>query len=483
MKKIFLTLVFILCFVTSAYPQAGTSWFYVRSTDGDDADNGSTWALAKATLKGVFDDADCTAGDLIYVSEDHAESTAGAVTLTSPGTAADPVRIICVDDDDADDPPTPTMTTATVTVSTTNALAFNGFAYCYGVQFVGGGIIQLQTTSSAFVGWTFESDGSNVFKLTADSTSYYVYLYAGTSAAVYCKIINGDIEFKHVGQDIQVGYNADFEWIGGTFSMTDDEGCTALFGTNSVANPKILVRGVDLSAVGKDATATSLVNVDTNSGMYNYVFANCILPADAGFTYTSGTWDAPYKGMLRFSACSVADNDAANIDFYQNSYEGTVQEDTGVYRDSGAATPGATSFSWKMVPSANTRFTGVNLVSPPITKWLTDEGSQTYYIDCAITAVVGSIDTDQLWVEFEYPANATDGLSTIVTSRCSDLISGCTTDCTTSTATWTGVAEAAIKLPCTFDPGKSGPVTARVYLTDGATSVITVYVDPVIRKQ
>ena len=27
---------------------------YVRSTDGDDADNGSTWALAKATLAGAF---------------------------------------------------------------------------------------------------------------------------------------------------------------------------------------------------------------------------------------------------------------------------------------------------------------------------------------------------------------------------------------------------------------------------------------------
>jgi hypothetical protein len=36
---------------------------YVRSTDGSDADNGSTWALANATLAGAMTDA--AAGDRI----------------------------------------------------------------------------------------------------------------------------------------------------------------------------------------------------------------------------------------------------------------------------------------------------------------------------------------------------------------------------------------------------------------------------------
>ena len=53
---------------------------YVRSTDGNNADNGSTWALAKATIAGAA--AIDAAGDTVFVSDAHAESTAGAVTLT-----------------------------------------------------------------------------------------------------------------------------------------------------------------------------------------------------------------------------------------------------------------------------------------------------------------------------------------------------------------------------------------------------------------
>lgn len=70
--------------------------FYVRSTDGSDADNGTTWALAKATLAGALNVA--TAGDTIFVSDNHAETQASAMTLSSQGTAASPVRILCADD-------------------------------------------------------------------------------------------------------------------------------------------------------------------------------------------------------------------------------------------------------------------------------------------------------------------------------------------------------------------------------------------------
>ena len=37
------------------------------------------------------------AGDVIWVADDHAESTASAISLTFPGTIADPNLIYCVD--------------------------------------------------------------------------------------------------------------------------------------------------------------------------------------------------------------------------------------------------------------------------------------------------------------------------------------------------------------------------------------------------
>ncbi len=45
---------------------------YVRSTDGNDADSGATWALAKATLGGAL--AIATSADTIWVSQNHAET-------------------------------------------------------------------------------------------------------------------------------------------------------------------------------------------------------------------------------------------------------------------------------------------------------------------------------------------------------------------------------------------------------------------------
>lgn len=117
--------------------------FYVRSTDGSDIDGGTTWALAKATLAGAL--AVATAGDTIFVSDNHAETQASAMTLSSQGTAASPVRILCVDD--AAEPPTALATTATVTTTGSFAMAFHGFAYCYGITFSSGsGAVNIDIT-------------------------------------------------------------------------------------------------------------------------------------------------------------------------------------------------------------------------------------------------------------------------------------------------------------------------------------------------
>src|SRR3990167_9113060 len=96
--------------------------YYVRSTDGSDADTGLTWALAKATLVGAL--AVAAAGERIWVSQAHAETQASAMTLTSAGTEALPVEILC--GNDAAEPPTALATTATVTTTGANALSLAG---------------------------------------------------------------------------------------------------------------------------------------------------------------------------------------------------------------------------------------------------------------------------------------------------------------------------------------------------------------------
>src|SRR3972149_1584016 len=91
--------------------------YYVRSTDGSDADTGLTWALAKATLVGAL--AVAAAGERIWVSQAHAETQASAMTLTSAGTESSPVEILC--GNDAAEPPTAMATTATISITATSS--------------------------------------------------------------------------------------------------------------------------------------------------------------------------------------------------------------------------------------------------------------------------------------------------------------------------------------------------------------------------
>ena len=109
---------------------------YLSSVDGSDGDDGSTWALAKATLAAALTAAG--AGGTVYMDDNHAETQASAMTLASPGTAAALVRVLCVDRTGDPEPPTALATTGTVSTTGANNLTCNGYAYCYGVTFTAG---------------------------------------------------------------------------------------------------------------------------------------------------------------------------------------------------------------------------------------------------------------------------------------------------------------------------------------------------------
>jgi hypothetical protein len=106
---------------------------YVDSAAGNDANGGTTWADAKATLAGI--DAIDTTGDTIYVAQTHSETTAAAVTYAFAGTVALPTRIIC--GDKGAQPPT-TLSTAAVIATTGNTSGITigvTSGYFYGMTF------------------------------------------------------------------------------------------------------------------------------------------------------------------------------------------------------------------------------------------------------------------------------------------------------------------------------------------------------------
>ncbi len=116
---------------------------YVRSTDGNNSDNGTTWSLAKATVAGAAA-IDSTTDKRIWVSDNHAESNSSAQTWAFAGTLADPTWVICVDDSTGEPPTTGGAVATTATCTTTGASGVNitGDCYIYGVTWeVGTGFV------------------------------------------------------------------------------------------------------------------------------------------------------------------------------------------------------------------------------------------------------------------------------------------------------------------------------------------------------
>ena len=174
---------------------------YLRSTDGNDGDDGTTWALAKATLVGSLAVVDV--GGTVFVSQVHAETQASNMILTSPGTAADPVEIIC--GNDAAEPPTAVATTATVTTTGTADIVFSGFAYIYGIAFsaaTSGATADMTFTSTSPWWFRFEdcslgNNSNNVGTITVGTNS----ISANESLL---ELINTPIVFNNVNQTFEL---------------------------------------------------------------------------------------------------------------------------------------------------------------------------------------------------------------------------------------------------------------------------------------
>ena len=121
------------------------------------SNNGSSWANAFTTLTAAFTTE--VAGDTLYVAHDLAESTAGAVTLTSSGTLNLITKIICVNRAGTV-PPISADRRATAQVTTTgaNSITLNGCAHYDGVIFNAGSgavaanilVVQQQSTTHRF---------------------------------------------------------------------------------------------------------------------------------------------------------------------------------------------------------------------------------------------------------------------------------------------------------------------------------------------
>lgn len=449
---------------------------YVRSTDGNNANNGSRWALAKATKGGAA--AIAVGGDFVFVSHVHAETQNSAMTITWAGTLSNPVYVICVND--GAEPPTAVATTATVTTTGTNSIIIATSCYVYGISFfsgTGSSTANITLNSNNLHKQVYENCSFQIPNTSAGSTIVCGTAGGGNSSGLV-ELLNCTYKFASTGQHFIQGTGCALKIKGGSF-VSGTSAITYIFNTHSDQSryAPLTVESLDCSNLG------SAVNLATTNqaGSSLCKFKHLKLPSS--WSGNLGTFSAPGIRV------EMDDSDSANTNYrmWDSDYSGDTKSEATVVKTSGAS-DGTTTISWKMVSSANTTYPYQALTSKVISTWIDTTGvGKTVTVEFVHdTNVAGgqgagtarAFQNNECWMEVEYMGSATSPLGTIITTKPVDILTPAA-DITSSSVAWTTTGlTTPVKqkfVSASFTPQQKGYIQVRICLAKASK---TIYVDP-----
>lgn len=377
-------------------------WF-VRSAAAGTAD-GLSWTNAKTTLAAAATAS--SAGDQIWVADDHAETQASAMTVTFPGTVANPNICVCADHTVGSPGTGDWKTTGTVTTTSTNSITFAGSAYVYGLSFVcasgsGSGSQAIMLGNAAGNWLRFDACLIRQASGTASSTITMAN-NVGVTRSVQIEFVNTAIQFGNAGQSISAN-GARFSWKNTLSAIAGATLPTTLFGTMGAGDVAVF-EGVDLSALGSGKTLVAT----GSSNVAEFYFYNCKL----GSSVTVAATPATPNGTRVF----VVNCDSSGTNYRQEQYlyEGTQTVETTIVRTSGAS-DGTTSISWKLVTTANVVFVKP-FISLLIDQWNTTTGNTVNAYIRGIWNSASLPNNDQVWIETQYLGSAASPIASFVNS-------------------------------------------------------------------
>ena len=448
---------------------------YCRSTDGADGDDGSTWALAKATLAAAVTAAGT--GGTVYVADGHAENLAtGNMTIdSSVNNYGSPVKILCVDDTGDPEPPTALAAGAIVEISDTASrrIEFKGCMYIYGIEFrtrnssvshthllaadlLAGSILQVFDNCTL----NNRSTGSSA-NITIGSTSTTA--WARRVIWKDCTITTSNSSGNYTLSAV----NSELVWIGGSLGSWADG--HVVYNSGGVRPSRIFIRDVDMSVLG---SGQYVVNVPYRN-QTSFDIANCKIGASAGLveSFTAA------GNLTELSIINVSNSDVDIQFLIQNAF-GVYQEDLTIYR-SGGASDGTTSFSAKVVTTSYCEELVYSFRVKLADVWA-DTSSTATFTTHIVHDSATNLQDDEVWLEVEYQDDTTT-LCFNEDDRAADIFAT-PADQTASTETWTGTGgftnENKQKLAVTTtNTGKAGPCT--VWLNVAKPSK-TLYICPKI---
>lgn len=425
---------------------------YTRSTDGSDADNGTTWALAKATIAGVS--AIDAAGDRIWISQAHAETSAAAISFAGAGTNASPTQLLC--GNDAAEPPTALATTASVTTTGAYNISISGSVYGYGINFISSAWLVLNNEAAN----NTQRWENCTFQLTNPGSSGQFWTATGNNNLYRTELINCQYKFAHANNQIFVVGDS---VIRGGSVMAGSTTPTTLFRFQGDRTANSLdVIGVDFSNLANTFNFFTGGMIAAGKG----VVRDCKLPTGwAGLLVTSGLV-GPGQRFEMYN-CDSADTHER---LWIEDYAGSIKSETTIVR-SGGASDGTTPIAWKLATSASASYPLIRLESGEIFVPNATVGSA---ITCTVEIVHdsqgagsgGNFQDNEVWLEVVGLATSGTPLGTYYGNAKADIMATAANQAT-STATWTTTGlttPVKQKLAVTFTPQERGDVILRVVM-------------------
>jgi hypothetical protein len=449
----------------------GTVTVYVSSVDGSDADNGSTWALANATITGGLADATDGTFNFIYVDSAHSASPSAAITYT--GTSGSFTAIISVDRNGS----TTTghngwLAGADETVGNNNAAFTIGGGTASHKLFLFG--LTLSGNSGASGGNTLAlvgTTGSVGVELAARSCTFstpgngatriFIGPPAGTTNNTQLVRLESCVLTTHqnTAAGIQIR-KANVTMVGCTHTFAGATKAAVLFDFIQGTAPTLTILDSDLS--GFDAG--NYFDVTNIQGPVTLV--NVKRHATPGLK--TGTW-ADNSGSI-----TIIDADGG---FEYCNRLGTLTESASVYANNGFTRLG-TNYSWQIVTTA-----ACSEQEPFVTPWAMRPSDDTAEIDVGFEIVHDSatdVHNRNLWPEIEYVSAAS--LGTLSSGRNAEPFDGTAVDWTNTATTWTGTGGMTNSneqgVYRTFTPFAGSLLRGRLAVGEASK---TLYVDPLLR--
>ncbi len=423
---------------------------YIRSTDGSDADDGSTWALAKATAVGMA--AADAAGETHYISQAHTEgNTSTALTLAMAGTQASPSKILGVSD--AAEPPTALALGATLIGS---SVTIQGHVYVDSLT------LEANTSIAAgSVAATVQHYRACRLRIVGTSSSSRINCGVN-GAGVEPMVVLEDCTFKFGSASQKLtAFIGHTKIIGGSI----EAGGTALTGSfievTAGGRPgSFQIDRLDFSGL---ASSCNLLTVSNGAG--RFIIRNGKLPASWSGSLATGTFAPGFRAEMY--DCASGDT---HHSFWIQDYAGSVREESTIVRTGGAAK------SQKFVTSADAEYPHQVLLGPEVAIPNTTTGSSITLEAEVVTDNVTLTDAEA-WIEVTYKGTSGSTLGSLARDCKTDVLATAANQ-TTSSETWTTTGlttPVKQKLSVSVTPQEEGVLMARVVVAKAST---TVYVDP-----